>query len=130
MDARIDTETRGPQDHLLVVGDFLLDRETIRVWRGGKPLTLSLRQFHLMALFLQHPSEPLSRRAIKQAVWGPESTIEEATVDAEMVRLRRAIGGRKREAPLRTVRGVGYVFEIRRRKAAAKPSAQGVEERP
>jgi DNA-binding winged helix-turn-helix (wHTH) protein len=83
-----------------------------------------------MELFLQHPDQPLSRRAIKEAVWGPESTIEEATVDAEIVRLRRAIGRRKREAPLRTVRGVGYVFEIRRRKAAARPSAQVAEERP
>jgi DNA-binding response OmpR family regulator len=120
MDARVDTEGRRPQDHLLVAGDFLLDRETIRVWRGGKPLTLSLRQFHLMELFLQHPNQSLSRRAIKEAVRGPESTIEEATVDAEIVRLRRAIGGRKREAPLKTVRGVGYVFEIRRRKASAE----------
>ena len=86
----------------------------------GKPLTLSLRQFHLMKLFLQHPNQSLSRRAIKEAVWGPESTIEEATVDAEIVRLRRAIGGRKREAPFKTVRGVGYLFEIRRRKASAE----------
>jgi two-component system phosphate regulon response regulator PhoB len=130
MDERIDTASSGPRDHLLVVGDFLLDRETIRVWRGEKPLILSLRQFHLMELFLQHSDQPLSRRAIKEAVWGPESAIEEATVDAEIVRLRRAIGGRKREAPLRTVRGVGYVFEIRRRKAAARPSAQAAEERP
>jgi two-component system phosphate regulon response regulator PhoB len=129
MEERIDTGSRGPQDHLLVVGDFILDRETIRVWRGEKPLTLSLRQFHLMELFLRHPNQPLSRGVIKEAIWGAQSNIEQATVDAEIVRLRRAIGGRKRDAPLRTVRSVGYVFEIRRRKVA-KANAQVAEQRP
>ena len=78
---------------------------------------------------MQHAQHPLSRRAIKEAVWGTESTVEEATVDAEIVRLRRAIGGRKREAPIRTVRSLGYVFEVRRRRAAGK-STTGAEERP
>ena len=88
--------------HLTVVGEFLLDRETIRVWRGNKALQLSMRQFRLLDVFMRHPGEPLSRSALKELVWGPESTIEEATVDAEIVRLRRAIGGRKRDMPIRT----------------------------
>ena len=129
MDERVDPAGSTPHQYLVVVGEFLLDRETIRVWRGDKPLRLSLRQFRLMELFMQHAHHPLSRRAIKEAVWGAESTIEEATVDAEIVRLRRAIGGRKREAPIRTVRSLGYVFEVRRRRAASK-STTGAEERP
>ena len=129
MDERVDTEERAPHPYLVVVGEFLLDRETIRVWRGDKPLRLSLRQFRLMELFMAHARQPLSRRAIKQAVWGAESTIEEASVDAEIVRLRRAIGGRKRETPIRTVRSLGYIFEVRRRRAANKSNADA-EQRP
>ena len=129
MDERVDPAESAPHQYLVVVGEFLLDRETIRVWRADKPLKLSLRQFRLMELFMQHARQPLSRRTIKEAVWGAESTIEEATVDAEIVRLRRAIGGRKREAPIRTVRSLGYVFEVRRRRAAGKSTA-GTEERP
>ena len=129
MDERVDLAESAPLQYLVVVGDFLLDRETIRVWRGDKPLQLSLRQFRLMELFMQHAHQPLSRRTIKESVWGAESTIEEATVDAEIVRLRRAIGGRKREAPIRTVRSLGYVFEVRRRRVAGK-SITGAEGRP
>ncbi|MBA2397937.1 MAG: winged helix-turn-helix domain-containing protein [Bradyrhizobium sp.] len=102
----------------IVVGEFILDRDTIRVWRGEKPLSLSLRQFRLMELFMQHPQRPLSRREIKQAVWGAESTIQEVRVDVEIVALRRAIGGRRREAPIRTIRSQGYVFELPRRRMA------------
>src|SRR4051812_37899778 len=90
-----------------VVGEFLLDRATIRVWRGSKALDLSMKQFRLLDAFMQHPGEPLSRKRLKEIVWGPESTIELATVDAEIVRRRRAIGGRKREMPVRTARNFG-----------------------
>jgi two-component system phosphate regulon response regulator PhoB len=127
MDERVETAANCPQDHLIVVGDFLLDRETIRVWWGNRPLTLSLRQFRLMEYFMQHPQQPLSRRSIKEAIWGPKSTVEETTVDVEIVHLRRAIGGRKREAPIRTVRNQGYAFEVRRRRATTKPTRSAVD---
>ena len=119
MDEFIHT-TGAALHHLTVVGEFLLDRETIRVWRGNKLLQVSMRQFRLLDAFMRHPGEPLSRKVLKELVWGPESTIEEATVDAEIVRLRRAIGGRKRDAPIRTVRKLGYVFESPKRRAATK----------
>jgi two-component system phosphate regulon response regulator PhoB len=119
MDESTDTTGRAPH-HLTVVGEFLLDRETIRVWRGSKALQLSMRQFRLLDVFMRHPGRPLSRRALKELVWGPESMIEEATVDAEIVRLRRAIGGRKRDMPIRTVRKLGYVFENPKRRASSK----------
>lgn len=99
------------QPHLTVVGEFLLDRETIRVWRGDRPLKLSLRQFRLLEVFMQHPGEPISRKSLKELVWGSESTIEEVTVDVEIAKLRRAIGGRRREGPIRTVRTLGYAFQ-------------------
>jgi two-component system phosphate regulon response regulator PhoB len=79
-----------------------------------------MRQFRLLDVFMRHPGEPLSRRALKELVWGPESTIEEATVDAEIVRLRRAIGGRKRDMPIRTARKLGYVFEIPKCRTSSK----------
>lgn len=107
-------------DPLTVVGEFVLDRETIRVWKGDRPLRLSMRQFRLLDVFMRHAGEPLSRSTLKDLVWGPESTIEEATVDAEIVRVRRAIGGRKRDAPILTVRKVGYVFQTRNRRPAPK----------
>jgi two-component system, OmpR family, phosphate regulon response regulator PhoB len=118
-------------DHLTVVGEFLLDRETIRVWRGDKPLKLSMKQFRLMDAFMRRPGEPVSRKMLKDLAWGPESTVSESTVDAEIVRLRRAIGGRKRDMPVRTARKLGYVFEIPKRRAQSKRtlSTPDVEER-
>jgi two-component system, OmpR family, phosphate regulon response regulator PhoB len=117
MDEVTHTTERALQ-HLIVVGEFLLDRETIRVWRGSKPLQLSMKQFRLLEVFMQHAGEPVPRKILKERVWGTESTIEEATVDAEIVRLRRAIGGRRRDAPIKTVRKQGYAFQLPKRRTA------------
>jgi two-component system phosphate regulon response regulator PhoB len=94
-----------------IVGEFVLDRETIRVWRKGKPLELSIRQFRLLDFFMQQPDTPFSFQDLRLAVWGPSSSIEDATVTSEMARLRRAIGFRYGKNPIKTVRGVGFLFE-------------------
>jgi DNA-binding winged helix-turn-helix (wHTH) protein len=52
---QVKTATGEGLGHLTVVGEFLLDRETIRVWRGDKPLKLSTRQFRLLDVFMQRP---------------------------------------------------------------------------
>ena len=111
------TETESTPQHLIVVEEFLLDRETIRVWKGNKPLRLSLKQFRLFEVFMENLGLPQSRRVLKERVWGPESKVDEASVDAEIVRLRRAIGGRRRDAPIRTIRKLGYVFQPSERRS-------------
>ena len=94
-----------------VVGEFLLDRETIRVWRKDEPLQLSMRQFRLLDVFMQQPDKPFSFGELKDAVWGPSSSVQDGTVVAEVARLRRAIGYRSGTNPTKSVRGIGFLFE-------------------
>jgi DNA-binding winged helix-turn-helix (wHTH) protein len=96
---------------LCLVGEFRLDRETIRVWRKGKPLQISMRQFRLLDLFMQRPDTPFSFQELRLAVWGDSSNIEDATVASEVARLRHALGFRYGKNPLKAVRGVGFLFE-------------------
>ena len=95
----------------IIVGEFRLDRETIRVWRKDEPLQLSLRQFRLLDRFMQRPDTPFSFEELRLAIWGNDSTIEDSTVAAEVGRLRHAIGFRYGKNPLKAVRGVGFLFE-------------------
>ena len=93
-----------------VVGEFLLDRETIRVFRKDKPVLLSMRQFRLLDLMMRAPDRPFTLGELKDAVWGADSTIAHATVVSEMARLRHALGFRYGKNPIKTVRGVGFMF--------------------
>jgi DNA-binding winged helix-turn-helix (wHTH) protein len=94
-----------------IVGEFRLDRETIRVWRKDKPIQLSMRQFRLLDLFMRRPDTPFSFDELRLAIWGSDSTIEEGTVATEVGRLRHALGFRYGKNPLKAVRGVGFLFE-------------------
>jgi two-component system OmpR family response regulator len=105
------TDQSPGQSDVTVAGEYILNRETIRVLRDGEPLQLSMRQFRLLEIFMQHPRELLSRTLLKERVWGPRSTVEDNTVDAEIFRLRRAITRRRHKGPIRTVRRLGYVFD-------------------
>lgn len=100
-----------------IVGEFLLDRETIRVWRKDKPLQLSMRQFRLLEVFMRKPDAPFTCEALRLAVWGPSSTIGDGTVVAEVARLRHAIGFRYGKNPIKAVRGIGFLFEAQPSKA-------------
>jgi DNA-binding response OmpR family regulator len=109
MEDRTDQSPAVPS--VTIAGEYVLNRETIRVLRGGEPLQLSMRQFRLLEIFMQHPRELLSRTLLKEQVWGPRSTVEDNTVDAEVYRLRQAITRRRHKGPIRTVRRLGYVFD-------------------
>lgn len=97
---------------VIVAGEFLMDRHTIRIWRGSNPLQLSLRQFCLLAIFMKHAGKPLSRETLKDLVWGAESRVAASIVDAEVMRLRRAIAEGNGKQRLRSVRSVGYILDL------------------
>ena len=111
---------------ILVAGEFLLDRHTIRIWKGTTPLELSLRQFCLLAVFMQHVGKPISRDTLKEIVWGVESTVGANNVDAEIMRLRRAIADRKGNRSIRSVRSVGYVLDLKGRRKSRISKSSGL----
>jgi DNA-binding response OmpR family regulator len=78
---------------------------------GGKAVTLTAREFDLLAFFVGHPGRVYSREQLMQAVWGTRYTGTARTVDNFVARLRAHIGD-DAEHPrhLETVRGYGYRF--------------------
>jgi len=70
-----------------------------------------MRQFRLLDVFMQQPDKPFSFEELKEAVWGPSSSVEDGTIAAEVARLRRAIGFRYGGNPTKSARGVGFLFE-------------------
>ena len=108
MDAKVaDVQERLPY---LVGGEFAVDNDTMRVWFRGRRLDLSMRQHRLIEMFVKHAGVTLTREQILAEVWGMTTKSDIRSVDAEIVRLRRAIGENLLRGPIRTVRGVGFVF--------------------
>ncbi|MHB1980631.1 MAG: response regulator transcription factor [Sulfobacillus sp.] len=79
-------------------------------WQGG-PLTVSRREFDLLAVLLRHPSRVYRREELVEAVWGFDFDGESNVVDVTVGRLRDRLA--TSEIDVVAVRGVGYRLERR-----------------
>jgi two-component system response regulator MprA len=103
----------GPDDGELArlrFADLTLDRSAWEASRGSRKLELSRTEFQLLALFLEHPRQVLTRSQIFERVWGYDFGSSSNSLGVYMGYLRRKTeeGGEPRL--LHTVRGVGYVL--------------------
>ena len=94
---------------LLTAGALTLDPERHTVTAGGTRVELTLKDFELLRLLLQHPGVAFTREKLMERVWGTDYLGETRTVDMHVRTLRQKLGvcGEMIE----TVRGVGYRLE-------------------
>ena len=101
----------GPARQVKRFGRAELDLGERRLVVDGQPVTLTAREFDLLAFFVAHPGRVYSRDQLTRAVWGSLYVGTERTVDNFVARLRAHIGDdADRPRWLETVRGVGYRF--------------------
>src|SRR5438270_13992296 len=75
---------------------------------GDRSVRLSAREFDLLAYFMRHPNQVLSREQILSAVWGYDFDPRTNVVEVYSGYLRRKLGSDERPAPIETMRSVGY----------------------
>lgn len=81
------------------------------VRRAGRPVELSSKEFALLAYFVAHPAETLSRDRLLDAVWGYDNYPNTRTVDTHILHLRQKLELNPEEPRLfLTVHGSGYKF--------------------
>jgi DNA-binding response OmpR family regulator len=99
----------APQQQVQV-GDVMLDRQTRRVTRGGRPIDLTQREFDLLDLLMSHPRQVFSREIILNRVWGYDYLGDTNVIDVYIRYLREKLSDDDRRL-IRSVRGVGYSLE-------------------
>jgi DNA-binding response OmpR family regulator len=72
-------------------GDVTLDFRAHEAWKGGKPIELSHREFQLLAFFLQHRGEVVTRERLLDTVWDYNAIPFTRTVDMHIAKLRKKI---------------------------------------
>ncbi|HET6692159.1 MAG TPA: response regulator transcription factor [Miltoncostaeaceae bacterium] len=93
--------------------DLMLDHSTREVRRGTRPITLTRREFDLLALFMANPEVAMPRTRLVGEAWGGEPDLPgTASVDVYVGYLRRKLEERGEPRLLHTVRGVGYQLRL------------------
>ena len=88
--------------------DLCLDPSTREVWRAGRALDLTTREFMLLLTLLQHQGRVLSRDQLLQQVWQDERASSGNVVEVYVRYLRQKLEAEGEGRLLHTVRGRGY----------------------
>jgi DNA-binding response OmpR family regulator len=114
--ARVRAHLRAPAQTAatrLTAGGIEMDLLSRDVTREGKPVALSAKEFELLAHFLRHPNQVLSREQLLGAVWGYDFDPGTNVVEVYVGYLRRKLARPGHPAPIDTLRGVGYRLSAR-----------------
>ena len=76
-------------------------------------------EYELLRFLMSHPNRVFSREALLQRVWGYDYFGGARTVDVHIRRIRAKLGD-EHAARVKTVRSVGYLFELAAARAPAR----------
>lgn len=99
----------GPQQRRSYA-DLVLDPLARQAHRGSRELELTALEFDLLAHFLAHPRQVLTRTQLLDAVWRMPPSTASNVVDVYVGYLRAKLEAGGEPRLLHTVRGVGYVL--------------------
>lgn len=100
-------------NHEIIVADLKVDLVKHKVERGATRIDLSPKEFSLLALLAQRMGEVLSRTFIAEAVWDINFDSDTNVVDVAIRRLRQKIDDNYHQKLIHTVRGLGYLMDVR-----------------
>ncbi|KTT38786.1 transcriptional regulator [Pseudomonas oryzihabitans] len=95
------------------LADLQLDLLRRRVTRGDELIVLTNKEFALLHLLLRREGEVLSRTLIAAEVWDMNFDSDTNVVDVAIKRLRAKVDNPYPVKLIHTVRGIGYVCEVR-----------------
>jgi len=94
----------GRAEPMLRHGELTLDPASHEATYKGEPITLSAREFALLAALLERPGAILSRAQLEQRLYGWGEEVESNAVEVHIHNLRKKLGA----GFIRNVRGLGY----------------------
>lgn len=98
------------EEKLLSVGGICLNRSEHIVTTDGERVSLTLKEYEILRLFLENPGMVFGREKLLTDVWGVEYFGETRTVDMHIKTLRQKLGSNGKQ--IKTVIGVGYRLEV------------------
>jgi DNA-binding response OmpR family regulator len=96
---------------VLRAGDLRLDPATRRVFRDDTEITLSAREFDILALLMSRAGQCVTRYQILDEVWDGETDLRSNVIDVYIANVRSKVDKPFDRHAITTLRGAGYRLE-------------------
>ncbi|TAF34455.1 MAG: DNA-binding response regulator [Cytophagales bacterium] len=107
-DHKKDLQETPNTQNVIKIADFVINRSSYTFSQNGQVIALPKKEFELIYFLAQNPNKVFSREDILVNIWGTDVYVLARTVDVHIRRIREKIG----EGFIKTVKGVGYKFEL------------------
>src|SRR5688572_15771315 len=97
------------QQTVLHIDQLDIDPEKFEVQVDNHRVQLAKKEFELLYLLASKPGRVFLRNEILQQIWGTEVIVGDRTIDVHVRKIRQKLG----IDCIKTVKGVGYKFELR-----------------
>ena len=101
---------RPPLPERLRIGPLDLDTRARQVFRAGRPVPLTTREYALLEYLARREGQVVGRAEIAEHVWDESYDPLSNVIDVYIQRLRRKIDDPARDSLIRTRRGEGYAL--------------------
>ena len=111
--ARIRVMTRrsgGQADNSCEVADFRIEFDSRKVFRGGKSIELTAKEFDILEYLVRNRDAVVSRERLVSHAWNYDYDGVSNVIDVYIRYLRRKIDSSYDLKLIKTVRGKGYMF--------------------
>lgn len=112
---RRNREYREPEnpDRQVSYGSFVIKPENYQIYHHNKLLDLTLKEYELLSLLLRNTGRVLKREYLLDVLWDNPDSAASRVLDVHISKLRDKIEKDSRNPQyIKTVRGVGYRFEV------------------
>lgn len=100
------------EEEIVTFGTISVNIASRSVCKHNTPVSLSLREFDLLAYLCKHPNVALSKECLLQEVWGAFSMVEASTLTVHIRWLREKLEDNPAEPQyIKTVWGIGYLLD-------------------
>lgn len=107
---RFEQGQETPTDEI-VLENLVINSTNYTVTYRGKQVDFPLKEFEVLQFLARNPNQVFTREQLLDRIWGYEYPGDTRTVDVHIKRIREKLGEEKTWG-IRTVRGVGYKFEV------------------
>ena len=106
--------TASPAAGRMDLGRISIDQDLMVVYKDGRPLELTQREYELLKFLAAHPGKVFSREALMEHVWNYEGYVGDVrAVDVAVRRLREKVEDDPASPQfVVTRRGLGYYFNV------------------
>lgn len=93
-------------------GNLLWDKENRFIYKDGKKLELTAKEYNLLTLFLKRPEKVFTKQEIYEFLWNEPYYNDDNTIMVHMSNLREKVENNPRKPEkIITIRGIGYMMK-------------------